>query len=462
VTLTEPPHSEADPKVSGRHDILMPKLSSGEGGATILRWHVSEGQTVAEGDILADVATNRTTLEIEAAHAGQIEKILAAAGTAKITPGTAIAILATTESDGASSATGKAAPVAATRTSSGKSRSRPQPRQPSAETTVSLRYREALRDAITEEMRRNSDIVLIGVDVAQNRGAYRVTQGLLDEFGDQRILNAPPLEDAFVGVALGTALGGLRPIVEVSSWSGALEALHHILGTAAETYAVSANTVRLPIVFRGPNGWAPGLAGTQGQCFASLFAGIPGLAVVAPANPADAKGLLKQALRSDGPVIVLEHEMLYPIEGQVPAESEHLVPIGKAKIARAGHDITIVSYSHAVHTALGAAKLLADDGVEAEVVDLRSLRPLDIETVAASVSKTKRLLTVEDGWPAGSIGSEVCAEIAARLFGRLAVPPVRLAGRDEPLLYAEALEEQAFPTAQAVARRARAMIAESN
>jgi pyruvate dehydrogenase E1 component beta subunit len=441
-----------------RRDILMPLVSPDAKGGKIARWHVSEGQAVEAGDVLADIVTATATLEIEATNQGRVEKILVPAGTAGVMVNTPIAIIRAEETKADTVQTRETRKLARLPAREVGTTGKEAGPEPAAGPVQSLSYREALRDALTEEMRRDADVFLIGVDVAQNRGAQKVSQGLLDEFGPERVITAPPLEDAFTGLAIGAALSGLKPVVEFTSFSVALEACHQILGTAAETHYVSGRAMTVPIVFRGPNGWSPGLSGIQSRCFASLFAQVPGLKVVAPAFPSDAKGLLKAAIRDSGPVVLLEHEMLYGLEDAVPVSADWIVPIGKARIARAGRDISIVAYGRAVLAALEAAEELSREGMDAEVIDLRSLRPLDLETVAASVTKTRRLLTVEDGWPTGSIGSGICAAIAASHFGRIEAPPAALAGCDVPMPYAEALEDLALPSAKSIARAAKAAL----
>ncbi len=323
-----------------------------------------------------------------------------------------------------------------------------------AEGAQHLTYREALRDALAEEMRRDPQVFLIGVDVAQNRGAQKVTQGLLDEFGPARVVATPALVESVTGLAIGAALSGLKPVVELTSWSSALEALQSIVTAAAQTHYLSGGTVTVPIVFRGPNGWVPGASGEQSLCCAALLAHVPGLKVVAPATPADAKGLLKAAIRDPGPVLVLEHERLYDSAGPVSVSADAITPIGSAHIARPGRNVSIVTFGRALLTALDAAELLEAHDVSAEVLDLRTLRPLDVEAVVASVSKTRRLVTVEEGWPQGGIGAEIAALVGARAFAQLAAPPTRVTGADLPMPYAFGLEQLAVPGAKRIAEAA--------
>jgi pyruvate dehydrogenase E1 component beta subunit len=442
-----------------QNKIVMPALSAAMKDGRIAKWHVREGQAVAAGDVIAEIATETATVEIEAKSEGRVEKILVPAGTAGVRVNTPIAVIRD-----ANVAARPADKVAARRPSQRPVHPAPAlPRSRNPEPVISgetgmLSYREALRDALAEEMRRDPAVFLLGVDVAQNRGAQKVSQGLLDEFGRARVITAPGLEDTFTGLAIGAALSGLRPVVEFTSWAIALEAIHHILGAAAETGYVSGGAMTVPIVLRGPNGWAPGMAGSQSRCFASLFAQVPGLKVVAPASPADAKGLLKASVRDPGPVVVLEHELLYGCVGPVPQSADWISPLGTARIARRGRDITIVAYGRAVYTALEAAQALDSDGVDAEVIDLRSLRPLDMDAVVTSVSRTRRLLTVEEGWPTCSLGSEITASVVARAFDRLAAPPGRLSGSDTPMPYAETLKALAVPDAGAIVTAARTVL----
>jgi pyruvate dehydrogenase E1 component beta subunit len=428
----------------------------------IARWHVSEGQSVAAGDILAEIATATATLELEAKNEGRVEKILVPAGTEAVKVNTPIAVI---EAEGPPHAhapshgdekhsderPGTRASRPARHASAVSShRSELAAAQP-AGAPQRLTYRESLRDALAEEMRRDPDVFLIGVDVAQNRGAQKVTQGLLDEFGSERVVTAPALIECFTGVAIGAALSGLRPVVEVASWSAALEAIQPIFN-AGEAHYLSGGAVTLPIVIRGPNGWTPGGAGEQSRCCAALLSHVPGLKVVAPSTPADAKGLLKAAIRDPGPVLVLEHERLYDTAGPVPADS--VGSIGVAHVARPGDHVSIVTFGRGVLTALEAAEILAASEISAEVLDLRTLRPLHAQAVMASVLKTRRLVTVEEGWPQYGIGAEITALVATAAFGRLAAPPMRVSGADVPMPYAADLETLAVPDAARIAEAA--------
>ena len=310
--------------------------------------------------------------------------------------------------------------------------------------------REALRDAMAEEMRRDPDVFLMGEEVAQYQGAYKVSQGLLDEFGENRVIDTPITEQGFAGVGVGAAMAGLKPIVEFMTWNFAMQAIDQIINSAAKTLYMSGGQMRAPIVFRGPNGAAARVAAQHRQYYSAWYAHVPGLKLVAPSNPADAKGLLKAAIRDPNPVFVLENEILYGTSGEVPKGDDWVVPIGKARIARAGHHVTIVSFARGVLYALEAAEQLAEDGIDAEVIDLRSLRPLDYETVFASVRKTNRLVTVEEAWPVCSIGAEICAHVAIDAFDYLDAPPAKISGADVPMPYAANLERLALPTAAQV------------
>lgn len=323
---------------------------------------------------------------------------------------------------------------------------------------VTLTMREALRDAMAEEMRRDGDVFLIGEEVGQYQGAYKVSAGLLEEFGPRRVIDTPIVEQGFAGIGVGAAMAGLKPIVEFMSWNFAMQAIDQIVNSAAKTHYMSGGQISVPIVFRGPNGASPRAAAQHAQCFSAWYAHVPGLKVVAPSNAADAKGLLKSAIRDPGPVLVLENELLYGAAGPVPAGDSVLVPIGKAKVMREGRHVTLVSFSRGVVLALEAAELLAKDGIEAEVIDLRSLRPLDIETVLTSVRKTNRVVTVEESWPVCSVGSEICAEVAMHAFDHLDAPPIKVSGADVPMPYAANLEALALPSTAQVVAAAKAVL----
>jgi pyruvate dehydrogenase E1 component beta subunit len=315
---------------------------------------------------------------------------------------------------------------------------------------VTLSVREALRDAMAEEMRRDPDVFLMGEEVAQYQGAYKVSQGLLEEFGDKRVIDTPITEQGFAGIGVGAAFAGLKPIVEFMTWNFAMQAIDQIVNSAAKTRYMSGGSMRAPVVFRGPNGAAARVAAQHSQCYSAWYAHVPGMKVVAPFTAADAKGLLKSAIRDPNPVIFLENEILYGSHGPVPKVDDWLVPIGKARIARAGSDVTIVSFARGMVYALEAAEALAKDGVDAEVIDLRTLRPLDLDTVLTSVRKTNRIVTVEEAWPVCSVGSEICAQVAMQAFDHLDAPPAKVSGADVPMPYAANLEKLALPSTERV------------
>ncbi|HEX6609222.1 MAG TPA: pyruvate dehydrogenase complex E1 component subunit beta, partial [Hyphomicrobiaceae bacterium] len=324
--------------------------------------------------------------------------------------------------------------------------------------TITQTMREALRDAMAEEMRRDPDVFLMGEEVAQYQGAYKISQGLLDEFGARRVIDTPITEQGFAGVGVGAAFAGLKPIVEFMTWNFAMQAIDQIINSAAKTLYMSGGQMGSPIVFRGPNGAAARVAAQHSQCFSAWYAHVPGLKVVAPSNPADAKGLLKSAIRDPNPVLVLENEILYGTSGPVPKVEDWLVPIGKARIAREGSDVTVVSFARGMVYALDAAERLAKEGISAEVIDLRSLRPLDIDTILQSVRKTNRLVTVEEAWPVCSVGSEICAQVAIQAFDYLDAPPAKVSGADVPMPYAANLEKLALPNAEHVVEAVKSVL----
>jgi pyruvate dehydrogenase E1 component beta subunit len=421
----------------------MPSVTPSMKDGKIARWHVAEGQAVAAGDLLVEVVTSSATLEIEAENEGHVERILVPAGTEGVKVNTPIAVLlgfASLEASPRSEPQRAAAPRIDVRRADGQG----------------LTYREALRDALADEMQRDPDVFLIGVDVTQNRGAQRVAQGLADAFGPRRVVSVPALDEAALGLAVGAAYAGLKPVVEVGSWGRALNEIWPALMGAAETFYLSGGKLPVPIVFRGPNGFSPGMTGEESRCVASLLAGIPGLKVVQPATAAAAGALLTAAIRDPGPVVVLEHTQLYATRDDVVDKTEFA--LGHARIARAGTDVTITAAGHSLVTALAAARALSDDGISAEVVDLMSLRPLDRDTIVASVARTRRLLTVEDGWGAGGIGAEIVASVVAERFDALKSPPKRVAGAPVPMPYATDLQAQALPTAEEIARAVTVMV----
>jgi pyruvate dehydrogenase E1 component beta subunit len=446
-------------------EILMPALSPTMEEGKLAKWLVAEGQQVKPGDIIAEIETDKATMEVEAVDEGKVSKLLVAEGTEGVKVNTPIAVL---DGEGGPLKQAPPAPAAAPpppQPASTKQAAAP-PATPSVRATPSERaaepeiaagietanqtMREALRDAMAEEMRRDKDVFLMGEEVAQYQGAYKISQGLLDEFGPKRVIDTPITEQGFAGIGVGAAMAGLKPIVEFMTWNFAMQAIDQIINSAAKTLYMSGGQMGCSIVFRGPNGAAARVAAQHSQCYSAWYAHVPGLKVVAPSNPADAKGLLKSAIRDANPVLVLENEILYGASGPVPKVEDWIVPIGKARIARPGSHVTIVSFARGMTYALEAAEELAGEGIEAEVIDLRSLRPLDLETIIASVQKTNRLVTVEEAWPVCSVGSEICARVAIDAFDYLDAPPAKVSGADVPMPYAANLERLALPSAQHV------------
>ncbi|MFT8775446.1 MAG: pyruvate dehydrogenase complex E1 component subunit beta [Gluconacetobacter liquefaciens] len=428
--------------------ILMPALSPTMTEGKLARWLKTPGDHIAAGDVIAEIETDKATMEVEAVDEGTLGDILVPEGTEHVAVNTPIANL---QSDGAEAApaTKAAAPQAAQQAA-------PTPAQaaPAAPTvapekewgeTVEITVREALRDAMAAELRRDEDVFLIGEEVAQYQGAYKVSQGLLDEFGEKRVIDTPITEHGFTGMAVGAALTGLKPIVEFMTMNFAMQAIDHIINSAAKTRYMSGGQISCPIVFRGPNGAAARVGAQHSQCYASWYGHVPGLKVVAPWSAADAKGLLRAAIRDPNPVIVLENEILYGQKFPCPVDDDFILPIGRAKIEREGTDVTIVAFSIMVGTALEAAAILAEQGISAEVINLRTIRPLDTETIVASVKKTSRLVCVEEGWPFAGIGAEVAMQVIEHAFDYLDAPPARVAGADVPMPFAANLEKLALP-----------------
>jgi pyruvate dehydrogenase E1 component beta subunit len=447
--------------------ILMPALSPTMTEGKLSRWLKNVGDDIRAGDVVAEIETDKATMEVEAVDEGKLARILVEEGTEGVAVNTPIAVISVNGEDvpeaapkgeapkaAAAPAEAKAAPAAAKAAPSpaaakaapspATAEAAPAPEKdwgPAKPTTV----REALRDAMTLEMRRDGDVFLIGEEVAQYQGAYKISQGLLDEFGPKRVIDTPITEHGFTGMAVGAALNGLRPIVEFMTFNFAMQAMDHIINSAAKTLYMSGGQMGCPIVFRGPNGAASRVGAQHSQCYASWYAHVPGLKVVAPWSSADAKGLLRAAIRDPNPVIVLENEMLYGQTFDCPVDEDFIVPIGKAKIERVGKHVTLVAFSIMVGVALKAAEALAKEGIEAEVINLRSLRPLDTATVVESVKKTSRLVTVEEGWPYAGIGAEIAMQVIEHAFDWLDAPPVRVHGLDVPLPYAANLEKLALP-----------------
>src|SRR5579871_2189092 len=439
-------------------EVLMPALSPTMTEGKLARWIKSEGDEVHAGDVIAEIETDKATMEVEAVDDGILAKIVIPEGTDHVAVNTPIAVIAANGEEVQAPVPArptvpaepvKEAPAREVRGSAGNGAmpaAQPVQAEPEyAGATVELTVREALRDAMAEEMRRDPDVVLIGEEVGEYQGAYKVSQGLLQEFGPRRVIDTPITEHGFTGLGIGAAFGGLRPIVEFMTFNFAMQAMDQIINSAAKTRYMSGGQMSCPIVFRGPNGIAARVASQHSQCFASWYAHVPGLQVVAPYTGADFKGLLKSAIRDPNPVVFLEHELVYGESFPVPADPEFTVPIGKARIARSGDHVTVVAFSRMVRLALQAAEELARDGISAEVVDLRSLRPLDVATIAASVKKTNRLVSVEEGWPFAGIGAEIAAVAIEQCFDWLDAPPRRVTGKDVPLPYAANLERLAVP-----------------
>jgi pyruvate dehydrogenase E1 component beta subunit len=437
--------------------ILMPALSPTMTEGKLARWLKGVGDDVRAGDVIAEIETDKATMEVEAVEEGTLARILVEEGTEGVAVNTPIAVLSANGENVSAEPAPKAEPSAAIAEPVAKPAPEPSTRQrkdtpeaapapekdwgPTKPTTV----REALRDAMALEMRRDGDVFLIGEEVAQYQGAYKISQGLLDEFGPKRVIDTPITEHGFTGMAVGAALNGLRPIVEFMTFNFAMQGMDQIINSAAKTLYMSGGQMGCPIVFRGPNGAASRVGAQHSQCYASWYAHVPGLKVVAPWSSSDAKGLLRSAIRDPNPVIVLENEILYGQTFDCPVDDEFIVPIGSAKIERAGQHVTLVAFSIMVGVALKAAEALAEQGIEAEVINLRSLRPLDTATVIESVKKTNRLVTVEEGWPFAGIGAEVAMQVIEHAFDWLDAPPVRVHGLDVPLPYAANLEKLALP-----------------
>ncbi|RJG56650.1 pyruvate dehydrogenase complex E1 component subunit beta [Sphingobium terrigena] len=438
--------------------IKMPALSPTMEEGTLAKWLVKEGDDVRSGDILAEIETDKATMEFEAVDEGKIGKIMIAEGTEGVKVGTVIAEMAGDGGEEAAPAPKAAAPAKVE--AAPEAPKKPvavkatvaDPSLPEGTEYVKTTVREALRDAMAEEMRADERVFVIGEEVAEYQGAYKVTQGLLDEFGAKRVIDTPITEYGFAGIGTGAAMGGLRPIVEFMTFNFAMQAIDHIINSAAKTNYMSGGQMRCPIVFRGPNGAASRVGAQHSQNYAPWYAAVPGLIVIAPYDAADAKGLLKAAIRSQDPVVFLENELLYGRSFDVPKVDDYVLPIGKARIMRSGSDVTLVSYSIGVGLALEAAETLAAEGIDAEVIDLRTLRPLDTATVLESLKKTNRLVVVEEGWPTCSIASEIAAVVMEQGFDDLDAPVLRVTNEDVPLPYAANLEKAALiDTARVVA-----------
>ncbi len=433
-------------------EIKMPALSPTMEEGTLAKWLVKEGDSVSSGDILAEIETDKATMEFEAVDEGVVGKIMIAEGTDNVKVGTVIAVMA-----GDAGEVPDAAPTAAIVPAAPLAQAPvvvpvvavPAKSAPAADpvhdgATVKLTVREALRDAMAEEMRRDDRVFVMGEEVAEYQGAYKVTQGLLAEFGPRRVIDTPITEYGFAGLGAGAAMGGLRPVIEFMTFNFALQAIDHIINSAAKTNYMSGGQMRTPIVFRGPNGAATRVGAQHSQNFAPWYASVPGLIVIAPYDAADAKGLMKAAIRCEDPVVFLENELVYGRSFDVPAVDDYVLPIGKARIIRVGSDVTIVTYSIGVGLALEAAAILAGEGIEAEIIDLRTLRPLDKPAVLSSLAKTNRIVVVEEGWATCSIASEIAAIVMEEGFDDLDAPVIRVTNEDVPLPYAANLERAAL------------------
>jgi pyruvate dehydrogenase E1 component beta subunit len=438
--------------------ILMPALSPTMTEGKLARWLKKAGDKVKSGEVIAEIETDKATMEVEAVDEGVLTSILVPEGTENVAVNTAIA-----ELDGGTGGA-KAAPVATPAPVAAAPAPASVPAAPRAATpekdwgpTKSMTVREALRDAMAAEMRADADVFLIGEEVAQYQGAYKISQGLLEEFGPRRVMDMPITEHGFTGMAVGAAFTGLKPIVEFMTFNFSMQAIDQIINSAAKTLYMSGGQLGCPIVFRGPNGAASRVAAQHSQCYASWYAHCPGLKVVSPWSAADAKGLLRAAIRDPNPVIVLENEILYGQSFECPTADDFILEIGKAKVEREGSDVTIVAFSIMVGMAMQAAEKLAEQGISAEVINLRSIRPLDTETIAASVRKTNRLVTLEEGWPYAGIGAEVAMQIMETAFDHLDAPPVRVTGLDVPMPYAANLEKLALPRLEQVVEAARSV-----
>ncbi|ADE38449.1 pyruvate dehydrogenase complex E1 component subunit beta [Candidatus Puniceispirillum marinum] len=444
-------------------EIKMPALSPTMESGTLAKWLVEEGADVRSGDVIAEIETDKATMEVEAVDDGTLGKILVAAGTENVAVNAPIAVLLE-EGDAAdaapsNSSTPSEAPSAETSSTSAEAPTADMPSEtpyaPAAPVIIaeaewtgastSITVRESLRDAMAEEMRRDENVFVMGEEVAEYQGAYKVTQGLLDEFGARRVIDTPITEQGFAGLGVGAAFGELRPVIEFMTFNFAMQAIDQIINSAAKTLYMSGGQMGCPIVFRGPNGAASRVAAQHSQCYASWYAHCPGLKVVSPWSAADAKGLLKSAIRDPNPVIFLENEVMYGQSFDVPDDDDWTVPIGKAKIVREGSDVTLVAFSIMVGRSLQAADTLAEMGISAEVIDLRTIRPLDIDTIVTSVKKTSRLVTCEEGFPFAGIGSELAMQVMEQAFDWLDAPIARVTGKDVPMPYAANLEKLALP-----------------
>ena len=462
-------------------NVLMPALSPTMEKGNLAKWLKKEGDPVRSGDVIAEIETDKATMEVEAADEGTLGKILVPEGTADVAVNTPIAVILGDGEDKAAindvkpaqiekaaesappvqaeAPKAPAAPMPAAAPAPQAPRVEPaaDPDIPAGTEMVTMTMREALRDAMAEEMRRDGDVFVMGEEVAEYQGAYKVTQGLLQEFGARRVIDTPITEHGFAGLGVGAALAGLKPIVEFMTFNFAMQAMDHLINSAAKTHYMSGGQMICQMVFRGPNGAAARVAAQHSQDYSSWYSHIPGLKVIAPSNAADAKGLLKAAIRDPNPVIFLENEILYGHSSPVPKLDDFVLPIGKAKIARPGKDVTIVAWSMGMTYALKAAEALAGEGIDAEVIDMRTLKPMDMETVVKSVKKTNRAVTVEEGWKQSGVGAEIAARLMEEAFDYLDAPVLRVCGKDVPMPYAANLEKLALPSVAEVVEAAKAV-----
>ena len=474
-------------------EVLMPALSPTMEKGNLAKWLKKEGDPVRSGDVIAEIETDKATMEVEAVDEGTLGKILVPEGTTDVAVNTPIAMILAEGEDAAALKDGKQAPARQSKAEQPLRQDKaaesvppaqkpqaakqvdapapapsdtakppsaeivPEPEVPAGTELVSITMREALRDAMAEEMRRDPDVFVMGEEVAEYQGAYKVTQGLLDEFGARRVIDTPITEHGFAGVGIGAALAGLKPIVEFMTFNFAMQAMDQLINSAAKTQYMSGGQVRVSIVFRGPNGPASRVAAQHSQDYSAWYSHVPGLKVIAPSNAADAKGLLKAAIRDPNPVIFLENEILYGHSSPVPKLDDYVLPIGRARVVRPGKDVTIVAWSMGMSYALKAAEELAKENIEAELIDLRTLKPMDTDTIVESVKKTGRLVTVEEGWKQSGVGAEIAARVMEDAFDYLDAPVTRVSGKDVPMPYAANLEKLALPSVAEVVEATKAV-----
>ncbi len=458
--------------------VLMPALSPTMEKGNLAKWLKKEGDAVKTGDVIAEIETDKATMEVEAIDDGTLGKIFVPEGTNDVAVNTPIAMILAEGEDIAALKEGKPAQTGAEAAAPARQQkatesapppakigtakppsapAMPEPEVPAGTEMIAMTMREALRDAMAEEMRRDGDVFVIGEEVAEYQGAYKVTQGLLQEFGARRVIDTPITEHAFAGLGVGAALAGLKPIVEFMTFNFAMQAIDHLINSAAKTRYMSGGQADVAIVFRGPNGPAARVAAQHSQDYSSWYSHVPGLIVIAPSNAADAKGLLKAAIRDPNPVIFLENELLYGVSSPVPKLDDYVLPIGRARIVRAGNDVTLVAWSMGMSYALKAADELAKENISAEVVDLRTLKPMDSDTVLESVKKTGRLVTIEEGWKQSGVGAEIAARVMEEAFDYLDAPVARVTGKDVPMPYAANLEKLALPSVAEVVEAAKSV-----